>query len=362
MYCFKCYFKKIISLVIALFIISALFSGCVTEYDIDDIKKEVEENIGVKNAVVSPSYTEFEGEDGYTDKIWTVIIPDSGITFHVVDDHYWGMESVTNYLRNDYNEAVLAYTETMLPQFEYIKTSSYIEDGVFCGEIRGSYSNILELEECYDELEKINKAFADLGYDNLDISYRLEHIHPLRNATKYVIDEGDIFGHTGSLKTFDDMVKEYMTTVLDYRYEDVLPFSEEEIRFALEDYAHIAGIYRGTETVREFYSESDITYYEDIIANKYGYGISFGSLYEILKREGLNPEGNSRHYTFTGTGGSIYEISYDFTDYPFTVSDSKTLNGYYYIKDGEKVPMEYYFYNHFRDSEIFGMTGLKIVY
>lgn len=41
----------------SLFIASGVFSGCVVKYDRFDIEKEVAENIGVKNAVVSPSYT-----------------------------------------------------------------------------------------------------------------------------------------------------------------------------------------------------------------------------------------------------------------------------------------------------------------
>lgn len=289
-------------------------------------------------------------------------VPDSGIEFHVIDDHYNGMESVSNYLRNDYDEAVLAHIEAQLPRLESLKIYSYTEDDIFCGKIGGEYSNYQELYDCYEELEEITEAFANLGYENLDVSFRFEHIHPLRNVTDYVIDEGDIFGHTGTEMSFDDMFKEYITTVLDYRYEDLQSFSDAEISSALEDYSYMVGVYRGIETDKELFDEKDITYYGDIIANKYCYGVSFGSLYEILKREGFNPEGNSRHYTFTGVGGSVYEISYDFSDYPFEASNHQTRNGYYYIKDREKIPMEYFFYNHFTDSEIYELTCLRLVY
>ncbi|MCI6495979.1 MAG: hypothetical protein MSA01_02810 [Anaeromassilibacillus sp.] len=92
-------FKKIISAAMVLCIASIILSGCVTDYEISDIEKEISENIGVKNAIVFPVYTEFKGEDGYTDRIWTAKIPDSGIEFHVIDYYHWGMESVTNYLK-----------------------------------------------------------------------------------------------------------------------------------------------------------------------------------------------------------------------------------------------------------------------
>lgn len=354
--------KKFLSFAVAIAVVSTLFSGCVTEYDREDIVNEIRENIGVKNAVVSPAYTEFEGEDGYTDRIWTALIPDSGIKFHVIDDYHWGMESVTNYLKNDYDEAVLAYIETQLPKFEYIKTSTYKKDGIFYGEITGKYENLQELKACHEELENIKKAFDDLGYDNLQIAYQIEYIHPLRNVTDYVIDDGDTFGNTKSIDSFEDMKKEYITTVLDYRYEDLQSFSSEEIKSALDNYMYPVGIYKGDETDEKLYEESEITYYDDIIASKYAYGVSFGSLYEILKRENMNPQGDYWHYSFTGADGSIYEISYDFNDYPFDVSYSETKNGYYYIKDGEKIPMDFYFYNHFKASEIYNMTGLKLVF
>lgn len=355
-------YKKIISYAMVLCIASMIFSGCVTDYEKSDIEKEISENIGVKNAIVFPVYTEFKGEDGYTDRIWTAKIPDSGIEFHVIDDYHWGMESVTNYLKNDYDEAVLAYIETQLPKFEYIKTSTYKKDGIFYGEITGKYENLQELKECHDELENIKKAFVDLGYDNLQIAYQIEYVHPLRNVTDYVIDDGDTWGNTKSIDSFEDMKKEYITTVLDYRYEDLQSFSPEEIKSSLDNYMYPVGIYRGNQTDKSLYDESDIEYYDDIIANKYAYGISFGSLYEILKRENMNPEGDYWHYSFTGADGSVYEISYDFNDYPFTDSYSETRNGYYYIKDGEKVPMNYYFYNHFTESEVYNMTGLNIIF
>ena len=50
------------------------------------------------------------------------------------------------------------------------------------------------------------------------------------------------------------------------------------------------------------YEEELIEYYDDIISNKYSYGISFGSLYEIFLREGTAPYGSNRHFTFTGSG------------------------------------------------------------
>ena len=34
-------------------------------------------------------------------------------------------------------------------------------------------------------------------------------------------------------------------------------------------------------------------------------------------------------------------------------------NGYYYIKDGEEIAMQYYFYNHFRSGLFEEISGMK---
>ena len=68
-------------------------TGCVTEYDRDDIAEYVR-GLGV-DGVVSDSYTVVEDEKGYDDRYWTVTL-DNGLTFHVIDDYGWGMESVSN--------------------------------------------------------------------------------------------------------------------------------------------------------------------------------------------------------------------------------------------------------------------------
>ena len=185
-------------------------------------------------------------------------------------------------------------------------------------------------------------------------------MHPLRNVTDYVIDDADIFGSTDREKSWDEMLAEYITTILDYRYDTSL-VTEEQIDAALADYEMRVGIYRGDAVDRELYEPEKIEYYDDIIANKYYYGISFGSLYEILRREGFDVSGDVWHYSFTGADGSVYEISYDFIDSLYTDYDYTPRDGYYYLRDGEVQTMGAYFHNHFTVREIEELTGLKLV-
>ena len=78
----------------------------------------------------------------------------------------------------------------------------------------------------------------------------------MRNVTDYVIDDGDTWGNTKSIDSFEDMKKEYITTVLDYRYEDLQSFSPEEIKSSLDNYMYPVGIYRGNQTDKSLYDES----------------------------------------------------------------------------------------------------------
>ncbi len=95
-------------------------------------------------------------------------------------------------------------------------------------------------------------------------------------------------------------------------------------------------------------------------ANRLSYGISFGNLYQVLVNEGIFVEGDEEHYSFYGADGNFYDISYDFIN-ELQYRD-KTQIGYYYMKNGEIVPMKSYFYNHFNQREVETMTGLKLVW
>lgn len=340
------------------FMLSITLSGCTTKYDRSDIIDKVQADLNLRNFKVSNSATVVVDDKGYNDKIWTVTIPETGLVFHVMDDWGWGLESVTNSLKHDYDKAVIHHIYNDLPTLHYLQVETSIEDSGLCSAyIIGNFENEKELKGCYGELELLRNAFISLGYSNLSISYRLNYQHPLRNLTPPYEDQtGDSHGLTSYQKSYQEVKNNMIQSALDYRYEFVNRLTPQEIADALIDYDDRVGIYTGTQENQADFEPSKIHYYDDIIANKYSYGISFSSLYEILKREGFDVQGNSWHYTFTGIDDIHYEISYDFTDYDF--EDKK---GYYYLADEEKIPMSGYFYNHFRTFQIEEMTGLRLV-
>ena len=116
---------QVICLVIMLCGIITL-SGCTEEYDRADIIKYVTQNCDIKKFSVSKDYEEVEGDDGYTDKVWTVTVNgDDKLEFVVHDDFHWGMESLTNSLNDDYK--YVECCEMQMREGNLIKWNNIIE-------------------------------------------------------------------------------------------------------------------------------------------------------------------------------------------------------------------------------------------
>lgn len=343
--------RKILTAVLSGLLIFCL-TGCTTRYDRQDIGDYVKETIGLSEIAISETYRAQKGEDTYTDKIWTVKDRDSGLVFHVIDDFYWGMETMRNRLVSDYNESVVHFLKKQLPDCTRLSFVLSSKNGIFEAEVNGTFTNEEELQICFEELEYVQSFFSDAGYPGLSVTYQLLYDHPLNAQISDYRIQGDSFGKTGEILDFDKMFEEYLVSVLDFRYDDAVnSLPAEKTEAFLADCTHKVGICR---------ADGSWTYYGDLIASPYNYGISFGTLYEILLREGFAPQGTPRHYRFTGIDGSLYEISYDFCDYLFEQSDGTIENGYYYLKNEETIPMDYYFYNHLEVAQIQEMTGLQL--
>ena len=337
-------------------------AGCTTKSEKGEIETYIKEELGISDFKVSDKYQEIVDEDEYTDKVWTVTVPKTGMEFHVIYDVHWSLISTGSSLNTDYDEAVFSFIQDELPKFQYLHFNSDTDtNGIYNGEITGSFQNARELKKCYNELKTLKSSFTDLGYSDLSVYYKLEYEHPLRNITKYVENSGDSWGRTDDDLSYEKMLNEYIITSLDYRYTVIDSFTDEQIKNALADNRNPVGIYRGDKENREDFEKEKIEYYDAIIASPNGYGISFGSLYEILKQEDFEVTGDYWHYRFIGTNGVTYEISYDFNDYPYGGKDGETYTGYYFLKAGEITLMDAYGYNHFNVYEIEEMTGLRLV-
>lgn len=335
--------------------------GCVTEYDRDAIAEEAASILGGGRVLISQTYEEHEGEDGYTDRMWTVVVPETGLTFHIVDDRYWGMESVTNTLRDDYVASALALVEDDLPEFEHLRIEFDRDETLSVARVVGGFADAEELALCREELVELAARLADLGYEGLPARYVLEYEHPLRNVTSYADDDGDSRGGIDEIAPYEEMLERYVACAVELRYEDVLAVLPEGLVESVVSASPVrVGVYEGGQSDPSLYEPELIRYYDDLLASASYYGISFGTLYEVLLREGLSPEGDPWHYRFVGADGSVFEVSYDFCDHPYE-TDGGVEPGYYYLRDGEPQEMGAFFYNHFTPREIEGLTGLRLV-
>lgn len=329
--------KKLLMCLIIL--LNVFHVGCVKDYSKEDVANYVKKKYSIKSLKIVSEGIPQEGEDGYTDTLWTIYEEENDVTFHVLDNVTWGMETVTNYLLDDYEDQIfLKYAEeNALLEYQVSQ-----ENGLSYASISASFKNRQECKDLVDALKEVYEDLKGKGFEDLNIRYRLKYENTLRYViSRYEVDDGDATGSLNHLdkKEYEEFEKNYLLCALDYRFEDALKeFSEEEIKDFIareEDVYHICN--------------GDV-YYEDLVASRYAYGISFGTLYVILKKEGFDVSGDVNHYQFIGEDGSTYEIGYDFVEEEW----------YYYKKDGEIIKMDADFYNHFSCKKINEMTGLHL--
>ena len=330
--------NKTISLILIM-IACVILSGCTNEYDRKDIEKYVRDDLGLTGFTVSRSYTEIKDDDGYTDHRWEVTESD-GTVFYVLDDYYYSFEFVTNSLRDNWNAVhVQKYLSTAdLSGFDLdVPDEKHFMASV---EITGTYSSRKELHETAERLNDL----ADGSDLDLSLLFTIKYDHPYRTIGDYEKTEGDFQGTVRKSQhvTCDYTEGAMLHLLLDMRYEDRLrEFTEEEIRNHVRNSEHSLGI-----------KQSDGSWYmpEDLVCSFFSYGISFPTIYEVLRRTGYPVYGTKDDFTFTGIDGSVYEMSESFIDNDW----------YYYIKDGEHVPMEAYFYDHFYSGELKEFTGIEV--
>lgn len=351
-----------------------LLSGCVKKYTRSDIRSYARKITGHRELTVSEDYEEIlEDEEGYLDHLWTVSDEESGITFHVLDDYYWALEAVENRLLDDYDSAVFLslLKEGKIPKKTKLSLKKETFSGLAEAELICSFQNMDELEQCYGDLLAVRTALEKAGFPGLKVNYTVQYNNPIRNAVDYEIDEGDTAGEIGSIGE-EDLVRmrtNYLACALDYRFEDALKeFGEEEID-ALVHAQNTVRIYRpsekesaadgGDQVITNAPSEEDC--FQEVIGSPKYAGISFGTLYELLRTEGFDPEGDAWHFSVTGADGSRLEFSYDFNDLSgYNDAKGKLQKGYYYVVDDKKVRMSEYYDNHFAASEIEKLTGMKV--
>lgn len=319
---------------------AVILTSCTKEYDRGDIAQYVEDELGLSGFTVSRTYTEVtDPDDEYIDHLWEVTEAD-GTVFYVLDDYYYGMEWVSNSLSNNWNDVhvreYLSRADTSgfdidVPDEQHFMASV---------ELTGTYRTRDELRKTVDRLNEL----ADGSDLDLSMLFTVKFDHPYRTIGDYEKNEGDL---QGSVRKSEHITADYtegcmLHLLLDMRDEEGLrQFTDEEIRQYVSGNDHAIGV-RG--------DDGEWVMYDDLVCSLFSYGISFPTIYEVLSRNGYPVTGTKDDFAFNALDGSVYEMSESFIE-----NDS-----FYYIKDGEHVPMEYYFYDHFNTNKIKELTGIEI--
>lgn len=149
------------------------------------IEKYVREDIGLTDFKVSALPKSVKSQNTFSnDRLWNVTDNESGVEFHVYDDHAGAGEfgfDTANYLKDDYGQQlILKYADELpeLSQIEYAFADrpqrgpagelydyyEYLREyGYETGELKGTYTTRTELKQLLDEVGILGEALGDLG-------------------------------------------------------------------------------------------------------------------------------------------------------------------------------------------------------
>ncbi len=337
---------KKIMLIVVLCVI--FLCGCRKDYDKKDIKEYVKEEYGLKSVSVEEKPEAIQDENNSTDYVWTVTDKKHNMKFRVLDDFQADSLFPGNNLIGDYEDVRLAQAFEQYDS-KSISLETKTQYGLCRATIKGHYSNREELQALFEETNAFLKEYLD---NEVKVSIHFTMENPYRDAVDgYEMDSGDYRGTATEFtkEKYEEAEKNFLLTALDYGLENCLEeFTEEEIEEEVANSKYRLGVAESEDGPYE--------YYDDLVASRFLYGVSFSTLYEVLVREGYSVEGDKNHYSFVGVDGATYEISYDFVGWEY--EEGKV--GYYYLKDGMEMPMDAYFYNHFETPFIRDTTGINL--
>ena len=303
---------------------------------------------------ISAFYEERQAYDSeYTDHVWTAYLRSNPeIEFEIISHQFYGMEWIDFRI-----ESTFSYRYGEFYFKEYLKdhdslfapSDSSNITGIYW--LRGRFTSRDQIPEVTAEVEKIGRFFEEKGYPDV-IRFAVSYDDPLALgvATTSVTDSLD-YSPGCAEESAQELTEKMKLYAVEYQLATD-QFSKEELEQAVSDAQRPYVIIR---------ADGSTVSYPDLLLKQYGGDMSFGMLYEVLTREGFDTEGTSDAFTVTGVDGSVYTFSYWFNDYPFYLGnyEAEPQGGYYYLKDGEKVPMPNYHVKHITSAFFEEISGMR---
>lgn len=335
-------------------------------------EKRLKETGYERDFTVADKPEECVDNEGTTDLYWKITLND-GKAFYVVDDAAAGVEGTAHKYEDDLDAMILADVfsdfkndnPTMFTTANLVARGPGVSGISFSNTVVADFESIDELKKLYDDLSEFAEYINRCEY-RIEARYQFVFNHRIRRKTPIsspLFSKGDakgslVYNEKKNRFEFDKYsndlegaYKELALVCFEFGYDDILSSIPEDI--VEEAKASVS------ERVGIKNADGKIKMYNDIIPD-HSFGISYSLLYEILKREGISVSGDKYHFTYTDDGDT-YEMSYDFCDYEYNYKEpGDSRKGFYYIKNGEKMPMSSYYNFHFDEKTIKNVTSLDI--
>ena len=298
----------------ALLLAAVILSACTKDYKEEDVIKYIREELGLSSYSVISGPEEVEGEDGYTDRIWTVSTKDfdlgEELVFHVCDDRYWGLEWVTNRMTDDLEyqkQSVLMESFSVPDGFTLQeKPDSSGRPGwimVVCGfDRRADFEKGMEFVKIYRDYAKAYPTINDTEF-TLDFQVNDTGAAPDRKLI------GRSYSFYFSAGTKDEEVREKLQNVSDNYLMDCIECGNLD---RMDEYstAERSAVIEADSYNTEIRRIGEETAAYPGYAYDYYYGIPYGTLYRILLEEGYEVNGDWTDFEFAGKDGSTHACAY----------------------------------------------------
>jgi hypothetical protein len=317
-------------------------TGCGVKYSREEMIKTLKERLPEKDKefIVSKKNHKIKCENGegyYPYDVYYKDNPDlvfqlaqytdggEPFTTYIVDTYAYtyGVYYYNNFCKN--NKTDLKVMEWNSKEFiKGLDGECYPVNGFtlyYCIKNRSDFENAINEMKKFDAFlsEQDHKIYYD--YLLIDKSGKLSKLEGIVRVG-YNINRHD-------QSSYDEAMSNYVSDLATYRIKEMYDFSTEEL-------IHYLNMDDDNKRITIQTVDGRKKTYEDMPEGRtvgINDWITFGSLYEILKRNGFNVTGDSEAFSVKGLDGSKYEFSYEFYD-----NDNERKNyGYYYLKDNNKV-------------------------
>ncbi len=315
-----------------------------------EAKAYLNEVLPDKNFVLSQDYQEVKREDKYVDHIWEVYYPGKEeLVFHVKSQETYGMEHFTRFLSTDFDAV---YSRAYYNSYDFGEAITRLEESVTSTDnpsctVQGEYGSLAELAKLGNGLAAF-EAFVGGQQYPCQLSFGLVY----NSAFTVAAESGEGASAIKNAAVYADAISPEFISAARLAFAKfalehqimLSEFGEEELRQVAQDSGNEVTIYHPDKTSETY---PDILYWNS--------ALSFGGMYEVLKRNGFAPSGTPQHYRFVGSNGKKYEFSYEFSALP-----AGQENHFYYLAEGARQSLDTT-YAEVDNSLFEHMTGLRFL-